>query len=200
MPKQNILNTLERKSILILGDFAILFFALKNYVYRAIDYDNRPENLTEQIAVFILGYLLYFMVGYVLDHYNIEKVIKSHTIDRIRIFLITVFYTLGVITLTTLLFDFSYWRFHLLIFITSFPIQILLWRILFNYIFRFVPTTKNVLYLYDESTAEHAQKNIELINSKEKNTYYKVIETHLNLENKTALKELDLTNEGLIRG
>ena len=182
MAKQTILNTLERKSILILGDFLIVAFALRNYVLRAIDYQDRGTVII-QILIFLIGFVSYAMLGYVLDHYNLEKITKSKTISKIRALGVAFLFTLLVIIITTILFDFAYWRTHLLVFMIFFPIQLVLWREIFNYIFKFVPTVKNVLYLYDGSTQESMEKNIELINGIDKNTYYNVIDSYMHKEN-----------------
>ncbi|GGG42578.1 sugar transferase [Croceivirga lutea] len=181
MPKKSILSTLERKSILILGDFVIAGFSLKNFVYNAIDYQGRGSQETE-LTIFFLGFLSYAMMGYVLDHYNIEKITDSKIVPRVRSASVTFGFAILLIIITTILFDFAYWRIHLLIFMFFFPLQILIWRELFNYIFKFVPTTKNVLYLYDESTSDSIQNNIELINGIDKKTYYNVVEYVMNLD------------------
>lgn len=193
MAKKTILNTLERKSLLILGDFLIVGFALRNYVLRAIDYQGR-EDLYTQISIFALGFVTYAVLGYILDHYNIEKITKSQTISKFRVITIAILFTITVIIITTIFFDFAYWRTHLLVFIVFFPVQLVLWRGIFNYIFRFVPTVKKVLYLYDSSTTNSLDKNIELINGTEKNTYYEVVNSYMYRDNQ--LPEIDEIDKG----
>ena len=185
MPKRAILSTLERKSILIIGDFLIVGLALKNFVFRAIDYQNR-ETIETQVAIFALGFISYSMLGYVLDHYNIEKIYKSQFIARLRILSVSTIFAILLVVLTTIFFDFAYWRTHLIVFLLLLPIQLLLWRSLFNYIFKFVPTVKKVLYLYDNSTADSLEKNIDLINGTEKKTYYEVVDSYMNDEDELA--------------
>ena len=185
MSKQTILNTLERKSILILGDFLIVCFALRNYVLRAIDYRDE-ETFEIKLAVFSIGFITYAIMGYILDHYNLEKITKSQLLSNIRAIGVAFIFTVAIVIITTILFDFAYWRIHLVVFMVFFPIQIGLWRSIFNYIFKFVPTIKNVLYLYDSTTQDSLEKNIEHINGIDKNTYYNVIASHLIKENELS--------------
>ncbi|KPM30199.1 Sugar transferase [Croceitalea dokdonensis DOKDO 023] len=189
MAKSTILNTVERKSILLLGDLIIIGFSLKNFVYRAIDYVDK-ETLTNKMGIFFIGLFTYFMIAYVLDLYNLEKVPKSLTFSVFRVFSIAFLFTLFLFITTTIIFDFAYWRIHLFVFMAFCPIQLVLWRMLFNYIFKFVPTTKKVLYLYDQTTLDSLETNVALINGIDKETYHSVIATQLNDE-LTSLDNFD---------
>ncbi|MFT6993291.1 MAG: lipopolysaccharide/colanic/teichoic acid biosynthesis glycosyltransferase [Maribacter sp.] len=190
MSNQAILNAVERKSILFIGDFLIIGFALRNFILRAIDYQGQSEQST-QILLFFFGLLAYFTIAYVLDLYNLEKVPKPLTIIAIRVFSIAFIFALTEFFITTIIFDFAYWRIHLIIFMIFCPIQLVLWRLLFNHIFKFVPVTKKVLYFYDKTTQETLDKNIELINGQnDKETYHQVITTYLNNEFSTSDEDL----------
>jgi len=168
----------------------IVGFALRNYVLRAIDYQDKGT-MPIQVSIFLIGFFSYAMLGYVLDHYNLEKITKSQTLSKIRAFGVAFLFTILLIIITTILFDFAYWRTHLIIFMIFFPVQIVLWRAIFNYIFKFIPTVKNVLYLYDSSTQESLEKNVELINGIDKNTYYNVVDSHRYKENLPEQKEIE---------
>ena len=181
MAKSAILNTVERKSILLIGDLLIIGFSLKNYVNRAIDFLDE-EFLSTKVVIFSIGILTYFIFAYILDLYNLESIPKSLTYSIVRTFSIAFLFTSFLFIITTLIFDFAFWRIHLLIFMIFCPIQLVLWRMLFNYIFKFVPVTKRVLYLYDQTTEESLRKNVSIINGIEKETYHKVVSTNLNDE------------------
>lgn len=181
MAKSAILNTVERKSILLIGDLLIIGFSLKNYVNRAIDFLDE-EFLSTKVVIFSIGILMYFIFAYILDLYNLESIPKSLTYSIVRTFSIAFLFTSFLFIITTLIFDFAFWRIHLLIFMIFCPIQLVLWRMLFNYIFKFVPVTKRVLYLYDQTTEESLRKNVSIINGIEKETYHKVVSTNLNDE------------------
>lgn len=173
------LNTVERKSILLFVDLVLIGISLRNFVIRAVDYQE-TEPFFYQIAIFSLGIASYFTLAYIFELYNLEKIPKSLTSSAIRILTIVILFTISIVGITTFLFDFAYWRLSLLPFLIFCPIQVVLWRLLFNYIFRFVPTVKNVLYIYDETTKDTLEKNINHINGDKNATYYQVAATYLN--------------------
>lgn len=192
MSNKTILNAIERKSILFIGDFLIIGFSLRNFILRAIDYQD-DETLTTKVLIFAIGLIAYFTIAYVLDLYNLEKAPKTLTLTAIRVFSIAFIFTIAEFIITTIIFDFAYWRIHLAVFTIFCPIQLVLWRLLFNYIFKFVPITKRVLYLYDNTTEDSLNKNIGLINGDdEKETHHKVVSTYLN--NEISEAESDLNN------
>lgn len=191
MSKRTIINSVERKSILFIGDLCVVGFALKNYVNRALD-STGEDDFALRMLLFFVGLVLYFIVAYVLDLYNLEKTPKSITFSIFQVYTITFLFTIFQFVVTTIVFDFTLWRFQLIIFMIFCPLQVVLWRLLFNYVFKFVPTTKSVLYLYDESTKESLEKNISLINGIEKETYHKVISKQLNKELSESIDTIDL--------
>ncbi len=192
MAGKNIINTVERKSILLLGDLLILFFSLKNFVLRAIDYLDE-DNFYIQIAIFSIGVVNYFTIAYVLDIYNLEKNPKSLTNSVMRVFSIASLFTVLQIAITTLVFDFAYWRLHLIVFVAFFPIQLVLWRLLFDYVFKFVPTSKNVLYIYDMTTKDTLDEYINSFNGDDFDTYYNVVSTYMN-EDTPSFEDLEALN------
>ncbi len=181
MATKSILNTLERKSILFIGDLTLIGISLRNFVLRAVDYQDQ-EPFLFQVAIFGIGILNYFVLAYIFELYNLEKVPKSTTSSIIRIFTIVSLFAISMIVITTFFFDFAYWRISLIIFIIFCPIQLVLWRLLFNYVFKFVPTIRKVLYIYDQTTKDTLRKNIDHINGDENETYYKVASTYLNTD------------------
>ncbi len=163
---------------------------------RAVDYqDEEPFFL--QVAIFGIGIVNYFTLAYIFELYNLEKVPKSTTSSIIRIFTIVFLFTVSIVGITTFIFDFAYWRISLFIFIIFCPIQLVLWRLLFNYVFKFVPTIKRVLYIYDESTKDTLEKNVNHINGDENETYYKVASTYLNLDEEDPTKKAEFLSRDI---
>ncbi|MDF0717409.1 sugar transferase [Muricauda sp. 334s03] len=197
MSTKPLLNTLERKSILFIGDLILIGISLRNFVIRAVDYQNE-DPLFYQIAIVSIGVLNYFLLAYIFETYNLEKVPKSVTYSIIRIFTITFLFTISIVGITTFFFAFAYWQVYLLVFIIFCPIQLSLWRLLFNYVFKFVPTVKKALYIYDETTKHSLQKNLDNINGNEENeTYYKVVSTYLNSDDGNPINENKLLEKNI---
>jgi len=196
MSTKPLLNTLERKSILFIGDLTLIGLSLRNFVLRAVDYQNE-EPLMYQIIIVGIGVVNYFVLAYIFETYNLEKVPKSVTYSIIRIFTITFLFTISIVGITTFFFAFAYWQLYLLVFMIFCPIQLSLWRLLFNYIFKFVPTVKRVLYIYDETTKDSLQKNLDNINGEENATYYKVVSTYLNTDDGDPVSENKLIEKSI---
>ncbi|GLU44905.1 exopolysaccharide biosynthesis polyprenyl glycosylphosphotransferase [Allomuricauda sp. NBRC 101325] len=196
MSTKPLLNTVERKSILFLGDLTLIGLSLRNFVLRAVDYQNE-DPFFYQVAIVGFGVLNYFIFAYIFETYNLEKIPKSVTSSTIRIFTITFLFTISIVVITTFILDFAYWRLWLLIFMIFCPIQVSLWRLLFNYVFKFVPTVKKVLFIYDESTKDSLQKNVDNINGTENETYYKVVSTYLNSDDSDPIGETKLLENNI---
>jgi lipopolysaccharide/colanic/teichoic acid biosynthesis glycosyltransferase len=61
-----------------------------------------------------------------------------------------------------------------------------------------VPTVKRVLYIYDASTKDSLQKNVDNINGEEGNeTYYKVVSTYLNSDDSDPISENKLLENNI---
>ncbi|MGB5205167.1 MAG: exopolysaccharide biosynthesis protein, partial [Eudoraea sp.] len=147
MPRLSILNTLERKFILLVGDFIIVLSSLNVFVNHAIDKEFISFKL--KIGVFTIGVIAYMSLSYILDFYNLEKVNKRKYILSQSLY-ITALFVFVVFIVTVLVYDVSFWRIPLLCFLLLTPISIGLWRFFFSNVFRIIPVTKNVLYIYDE--------------------------------------------------
>src|SRR5690606_10083787 len=128
-----ILNTLERKVIILSGDLLIIYGSLYLYINDAID-DVHFSPLLE-FFIFFIGIALYLFLSYVLDFYNLEKANRLNSILSqcgyiIGLFVIIIFFT------TILVFDASFWRWPLFFFLVFTPIQFFLWRLLYKNTFR----------------------------------------------------------------
>ena len=171
MPRPSILNSIERKFILLVGDLLIIVASLNVFINHAIDIEFISLKL--KLGVFVIGILSYLTLSYILDFFNLQKVSKRRYVLSQSIY-ITALFVFVVFILTVLFFDVSFWRIPLLYFLIMTPVEIALWRFLFSNVFRIIPVTKNVLYIYDDKTAENFRKDLDTINGKEIDTFYKV--------------------------
>jgi exopolysaccharide biosynthesis polyprenyl glycosylphosphotransferase len=171
MPRPSILNTLERKFILLVGDFIIILASLNVLVNHAIDKEFISFEL--KIGVFTIGIIVYLSFSYILDFYNLEKVNKRRYILSQSLY-ITGLYVFVVFIVTVLAYDVSFWRIPLLCFLLLTPISIGLWRFFFGNVFRIIPVTKNVLLIYDNKAAENLKEDLNTIDGSEMETFCKV--------------------------
>lgn len=171
MARPLILNVIERKSLLLIGDLIIILASLNVLVNHAID--KQFISLSLKSGVFAIGVISYLSLSYILDFYNLEKVSKGRYVLSQSLY-ITVLYVFVVFMATIIIYDVSFWRFPLLYFLVLTPLEIVLWRILFNNIFRIFPFTKNVLYIYDDTTADSLKSDMQIIDGSEIETFYKV--------------------------
>lgn len=171
MPRPSILNSIERKFILLIGDLGIVLLSLNVFVNYAIDVEFISIRL--KIGVFVFGIFVYLALAYILEFYSLEKVSKRRNIVAQSIYVSGLFGFL-VFIFSVLVFDASFWRIPLLCFLLLTPVQIGGWRLLFRNIFAVIPDSKNVLYIYDESTYSSLRDDVALINGNEKKTFHKV--------------------------
>ncbi|AKA34992.1 sugar transferase [Flagellimonas lutaonensis] len=171
MPRPSILNSIERKFILLVGDLLIISASLNLLINHAID--KEFVSTTLKVFVFAFGILVFLGLSYILDFYNLEKVAKRRYIVSLSIF-IAAFYVFLVFIFAVFFFDVSFWRIPLLSFLLLTPIEVGLWRLFFGNMFRIIPTTKNVLYIYDKFSADSVKNETNAINGYDINTFYKV--------------------------
>ncbi len=171
MRRPSILNSVERKFILLIGDLIIIIASLNVFVNFAIDAEYISLRL--KTGVFGFGVSVYFVLAYVLEFYNLEKVTKRRYIFSQSLY-ISAIYVFLVFIFAVLVYDASFWRIQLLCFLVLTPIQIGGWRLLFRNIFDIISDTKNVLYVYDESTNISFDEDIQTINGNEMKTFYRV--------------------------
>ncbi len=171
MARPSILNSVERKFILLVVDVAIIAASLNVFVNHAINLEFRSLGL--KIGVFGFGIFTYLILAYVLEFYNLEKIIKRRYILSQSIY-ISAIYVFLVFMFALIIYDVNFWRSRLLFFLLLTPIQIAGWRLLFRNVFDIIPDTKNVLYLYDENTYGSLQDDIQVINGEDRKTFYKV--------------------------
>ena len=170
MPRPSILNSIERKFILLLGDLLIVIAALRVFINDALDV--KLESFIYKSAIYISGIFIYLFLSYVLDFYNLEKSFKRRAVLSQSIS-ITGLFVLMIFIGTVILFDASFWRIPLLIFLLLTPLAVFLWRFFFRSLFKVIPATKNVLYVYDSLNSISQEKYIKQINGDGVQTYYK---------------------------
>ena len=176
MKRPSVLNSIERKFILLIGDLLIITASLNVLVNHAIDEEFTYTRL--KLILFGLGLATYFFVSYILDFYNLEKAAKRRTAVS-QSFYISSLVVFSIFIQCVLVFDISFWRKPLLYFLFLTPFQFVLWRFLFSNIFKIIPIIKNVLYVYDDVNSANLKQDIEAINGLELTTFYKVKLTHL---------------------
>ncbi|MBT2160349.1 sugar transferase [Zobellia barbeyronii] len=171
MPRPSVLNSVERKFILLVGDLVIVLASLNVLVNNAIDAKYILMGL--KVVVFSFGIISYLVLAYILEFYNLEKVAKRRYVFTQSLY-ISAMYVFVVFIFLVIVYDVSFWRMPLLYFMILTPIEIGLWRLFFRNIFRIIPVTKNVLYIYDEYATNLVKEDTDVINGEEMKTFYKV--------------------------
>ncbi|WP_445383542.1 sugar transferase [Robiginitalea sp. IMCC43444] len=171
MAQRTILNTVERKFILLLGDLLIIVASLNVFINYAIDREFTSFRL--QATIYAVGLLTYLGLAYSLDFYNIQNTTKRRFIITQSLY-ITFLFVFFIFLFSVLYFDASFWRIPLISFLVLTPLQIALWRLLFRNLFQLIPITKNVFYIYDEVSTETFKDDIDKINGEGLKTFYKV--------------------------
>ncbi len=184
MPRLTILNSIERKFILLFGDLFVVLASLNVFVNYAID--SEFTSLRLKVGIFAFGIFVYLALAYILEFYNLGKVSKRRYVLSQSLY-ITALYVFLVFVFAVLIFDVSFWRAPLLYFLILTPIEIGLWRYFFRNVFRVIPVTKNVLFIYDNSEGT-LKEDIEAIDGSDVETFYKVKLTY-SLSQNTALNK-----------
>ncbi|PIB23383.1 sugar transferase [Maribacter sp. 4G9] len=184
MPKPLIFNIKERKTILVLGDLFIIGSALNVFINDALDV--KVENILFRIIFYVSGAIFFFLLSYVLNFYNLERPFKTRLILSQSFFIVGSF-VLTIFIGTVLFFDASFWRIPLIIFLFLTPLEIFLWRYFFGNLFKVIPATRNVMYVFDNELADDHQKYIDQINGDGLESFYKTRLTY-SIDNLTILE------------
>jgi lipopolysaccharide/colanic/teichoic acid biosynthesis glycosyltransferase len=171
MARPSILNSLERKFILLIGDFLIIVASLNVFINHAVDFEFISFKL--KVVVFGFGIISFFVLSYILDFYNLQKTLKRKYVVSQALY-ITVLFVFVVFIFSVISFDVSFWRIPLLVFLILTPVEIALWRLFFVNVFRVIPTTKNVLFIYDNDTEKDFREVSSLIDGIDLETFYRV--------------------------
>ena len=185
MLKPSILNSIERKFILLIGDLLIILASVNVFVNHAID--KEFFSLKLKFIIFLFGLLFYAVLSYVLDFYSLEKNrVRKYVLSQ-SIYIATI-YVFAIFMFTLLIFDVSFWRGPLILFLLLTPIEIALWRLFFSNVFKILPVVKNVMYIYDENSKK-IEEEINSINGKDLETFYRVKLTYSLDKNSNDHKE-----------
>ena len=190
MSRISILNSIERKFILLIGDTLIILASINLLANNAID--EKFVSFGLKFKIFAIGIVSYLLLAYILDFYNLEKVSKRRYILSQSIY-ISSLYVFVVFISCVIFFDISFWRKPLLIFLILTPVEIGLWRLFFSNVFRIIPVTKNVIYIYEDSNHINLREDIAAINGTDMETFYKVKLTFSIDQNTLINKKLFLT-------
>ncbi len=170
MARPTILNSIERKFILLVGDLLIIGASLNLLINHAID--ERYSVFWVKVQVGLIGLALFLILAYILDFYNLNRIIKRRIAVSQGLYISFIF-VFTILFICIFFYDISFWRIPLLLFVVLTPIEISLWRLLYSNIFKIIPVTKNVLYLYD-SNDPNPKESTRKINGQDTNTFYKV--------------------------
>lgn len=169
------LNIPERKMIMVFGDLFIISGWLWFYFSTVVD--SNFVSLVFVTIVSMIGLFTYFFLAYVLDFYYLQSSTIRSTGTIIKGVLIASFFTTIVVLFSVIIFDVSFWRSYLTIFFLFCSPLLFLWRRIYFYIFKFIPTTKKVFFLYESNLNPDYdfQKNIKTINGFGLDTHYNVV-------------------------
>jgi lipopolysaccharide/colanic/teichoic acid biosynthesis glycosyltransferase len=170
-----ILNTLERKVIIVLGDLTIILLSLYAFINDAIDV--KVDSITHKIGFYLFGTIFYLFLSYVLNFYSLDRTFKTRTALSQSLYIVGSF-VFSIFLGTVIIFDTGFWRVPLIAFLILPPLEIFLWRYFFGSLFRVIPATKNVLYVYDSTTEVNKEKHIVQIDGEGMETIYKTKLTH----------------------
>jgi lipopolysaccharide/colanic/teichoic acid biosynthesis glycosyltransferase len=193
MPNPSILNSIERKFILLVGDLIIIIASLNVFVNNAIDIEFISLRL--KVIITLFGVISFLTLSYILDLYNLQKTLKRKYVVSQALY-ITALFVFIVFIFSVLFFDTSFWRIPLLVFLILTPIEIALWRLFFVNVFRVIPTTRNVLLIYDKETEKNFREVTSSIDGDDVETFYKVKLTYnLNQHSEVRKKFLVATEK-----
>ncbi len=165
------LNTIERKLFLFIGDLAVVMLYLYLLVNRTLrgTFDYNQHGL----IIYITGVLLFSIIAYVLDIYNLERASKPITIFRLSL-IVGVLYTFSIFFLTVLLINTTVSRPYLLAFLALMPFSLTAWRLICSNFFISQPSLKNAIFLYEEIFENEKEDNIKHIEGSKYSNGYNV--------------------------
>ena len=171
MNKVFTLNVIERKLFLFIGDIGIVFFYLYLLINRTLKgaFDHNRSSL----IIFITGILLFSVIAYIIDIYNLERASKPITIFRLSL-VVGVLYSFGIFFLTVFLINTTVSRPYLAIFLALMPFSLTAWRLLCSNFFISQPFLKNTIFVYENAFEEDKEENINYIEGNKNSNGFKV--------------------------
>lgn len=171
MNKVFTLNVVERKLFLYIGDLTIVFLYLYLLTNRTLRGTFDQEN--HGIIIYIVGILLFSIIAYVLDIYNLERASKPITIFRLSL-VVGVLYSFTIFFLTILLINTTVSRPYLMAFLALMPFSLTAWRLICSNFFISQPFLKKAIFIYEEDFEKEKEENISNIEGIQNSNGYKV--------------------------
>ncbi len=175
------LNVIERKLFLFIGDLFIVCIYLYLLTNRTLkgtfDYEKQAYIL------FIIGIVLFSVIAYVIDIYNLEKASNPITIFRHSL-IVGILYSFGMFFLTILIINTTISRPYLMIFLALMPLSLTAWRLLCTNFFIFRPFLKNTIFLYESIFKNDRDLNIKEIEGNKNSNGFNV-KLSLSTDNET---------------
>jgi exopolysaccharide biosynthesis polyprenyl glycosylphosphotransferase len=165
------LNVIERKLFLFIGDIAIVILYLYLLVNKTLKgtFDQDKHSLT----IYIIGIILFSIVAYVIDIYNLERASKPIAIFRLSL-IVGMLYSFSVFFVTVLLINTTVSRPFLLVFLALMPFTLTAWRLICSNFFIFQPFLKNTLFVYENCFEKDKYQNIKEIEGDKNSNGFKV--------------------------
>ncbi len=171
MNKVLTLSVVERKLFLFIGDMAIVIFYLYLLTNRTLkgtfDYDKHS------LTIFIIGIVLFSVIAYVIDIYNLERASKPITIFSLSL-IVGVLYSFSIFFITIILINTTVSRPYLMVFLALLPFSLTAWRLICSNFFISQPFLKNTIFIYESAFEEDKEENISQIEGSENSNGFKV--------------------------
>ncbi len=155
------LNVVERKLFLFIGDLAIVLLYLYLLTNRTLKgaFDQESQSFT----IYIVGIVLFSVIAYVIDIYNLERASRPISIFRLSL-VVGILYSFSIFFLTVLLINTTFSRPYLMVFLALMPFSLTAWRLICSNFFISQPFLKNTIFIYEDvfgSEKEEYIKDIE---------------------------------------
>lgn len=165
------LNVIERKLFLFIGDIAIVIvylYLLTNKTLKGT-FDQDKHSFT----IYIIGIILFSIVAYVIDIYNLERASKPITIFRLSL-IVGVLYSFSIFFATVLLINTTVSRPYLMVFLALMPFSLTAWRLICSNFFISQPFLKNAIFLCEDCFEVDKNDNISNIEGNKNSNGYNV--------------------------
>ncbi|MBP2833268.1 exopolysaccharide biosynthesis polyprenyl glycosylphosphotransferase [Aquimarina sp. U1-2] len=171
MNKVFTLNVIERKLFLFIGDIMIVILYLYLLTNRTLKgtFDHEKHSLT----IYITGIILFSIIAYVIDIYNLERASKPITIFRLAL-IVGVLYSFSIFFITVLLINTTVSRPYLVTFLALMPFSLTAWRLMCSNFFISQPFLKNTIFIYEDSFEIDREENINNIEGEKNSNGFKV--------------------------
>ncbi|WP_108802673.1 exopolysaccharide biosynthesis polyprenyl glycosylphosphotransferase [Aquimarina sp. Aq107] len=171
MNKLLTLSVVERKLFLFTGDMVIVIFYLYLLVNRTLKgtFDSDKHSVT----IFIIGIILFSVIAYIIDIYNLERASKPITIFSLSL-IVGVLYSFSVFFITIILINTTVSRPYLMVFLALLPFSLTAWRLICSNFFISQPFLKKTIFLYEKNFENDVIDNVSNIEGKNNSNGFNV--------------------------